>query len=50
MAVMAQERVNSDIPAFSKEMSLEASAGLVLLDCKPDAPVATIATPVVTRM
>lgn len=53
MAIMAQASVKSDMPVRTEEAfleALEASTGLPSLDCKLDAPEATIATPVVTRM
>jgi hypothetical protein len=53
MAIMAQARIKSDKPVLTEEAfleALEASTGLSSVDCKLDAPEATIATPVVTRM
>lgn len=48
MAIMAQAMVKRAIPSFTKEVSLETSEGLTLLDCRFDAPVTRIATPVET--
>lgn len=53
MAIIAQARVKSDMPVLTEEAfleALEASTGLSSVDCRLDAPEATIATPVVTRM